>query len=177
MALFYFWDGEEVKIPANISYKKLKAVRQAQRLWRSAKGNNVKFSTKLEAHGWVRAGFGSFKQCYSKGSIVVKYSTHNGNNWEVKREWEQWNCAPKGLRKHLPWTYCILDGRVLIQDRVLCKKGSAWQNNLASKFELKDQGHNYGYSKRGVVKFYDWVYRRDNNHVDDHDLPLTKKYR
>jgi len=117
----------KVNIPFNISVKKFKDIKQAVSLWKSSKSNIRMFANKLKHNGWKEIGLGykkgAFKRCFSKGSIVVKYSRNKRDNFEIKREWEQWNVAPSGLKKHLAYLYCMLDNRVLIQDKVLLVTG------------------------------------------------------
>lgn len=132
------------------------------------------FASKLREAGWQSSTLvGGFKQSYIKNNIVVKFPRYSANysRGEILREYEQWAKAPHKFKKHLPRTYCILD-LVLIQDYVMvsCKdlKGSICNSyNLSQEFKLSDYAHNHGHSKRGIVKFFDWVYNRTYDHLDD----------
>lgn len=172
------------------SKKKSRAILEAITLWGSCRTLSfngdydkpspayISFSEKLSAAGWKRvAGFadGSFKQSYTKNNIVVKFPkfSESYSGGEIRREYEQWLCAPNKFRIYLPKTYCMLDS-VLIQDRVLnsCdefrKHGKAcYIKSLGDQFKLADYVHNHGHSKRGEVKFFDWVYNRTYDHLND----------
>ena len=138
------------------------------------------FAEKLKEAGWKNisdANCGSFKQCFSKNNIAVKfprYSNSYSRN-EIEREYEQWNQASSKFRKHLTRTYCLLD-LVLIQDKVLifCRDNKTKCNllDIAKEFPIADHGHNHGHSKRGRVKFFDWVYNRTVDHLNDKNKRL-----
>lgn len=174
-----------------VGRRKSDAIREAIMLWgecrnlkTDSEGRAVSkaystYSKKLLDAGWKDSsdGCASFKQCYSKNNIVVKFPkrTSIDSRNEIGREYEQWIKAPAKFRKHLPTVHCLLD-LVMIQDKitVMChiNKTRCELGDLAVKFPLNDHGHNHGHSRSGTVKFFDWVYNRSYDHLNNPDKEL-----
>lgn len=150
------------------------------------------FKSKLLPMGHLIAGEGSFKESFIIGKLVVKTTVTNRINkgcaseevTEIKREVEQYKYAPPGFRKHLPRLFVCINDFVMIQERVLIRSLDGKDadlfitrvDKLAEKYDLYDYIHNYGIGLDGRVKFFDWVWRRDDNHDYNPDLPLKKNY-
>lgn len=149
---------------------KRRAIEEALFVWtskdRKTDGGRKDFYAEMEKLGWKETGYGSYKCCLCKESIAIKYSknvNHEESNWEVKREFEQFQRATNKFKRYLPVVYAFVDG-LLIQDKVLvkCNYGANCKEaqKIANKFPVLDYGHNHGHSIKGVVKFFDWVYNR-----------------
>jgi hypothetical protein len=170
----------------SISKIKKKLILEALREWKKAlksRKHERVFAKNMLNKGWSHTGGGDYKVCLVKESIAVKFAKefcdYTGSDLEVQREWEQWQCSPWGLKKHLPYNYMLYKG-LLIQDRVLnkCTKGY-WKckdlQKLNKEFDIHDTGHNHGHSTRGKVKFFDWVYRRRDPYHDRNNNLKDKK--
>jgi len=70
---------------------------------------------------------------------------------------------------------------LLIQDKVLvpCKGGSSCKLSTVKGFfgshRMHDCWHNHGYSRKGTLKFYDWVFQRDWPWLNDPNKPLKMR--
>lgn len=168
----------------NISNKKRELVLEAFEYWRESKHHvypRADFADRISGLGWRKTRLeGSYKECYLKGSIVVKFARNDTvvNLMEVKREWEQGNVASTALKKYFPKIYLYEKG-FLIQDRVLLKCGQVSSCDVAkigSDFQLIDYTHNHGHNLAGNVKFYDWVYLRTGAYLmpDNINIGLGK---
>lgn len=165
---------------------KATAIREAIRVWTNADTNTCQgrreFSRKIIKLGWKRVDSNAaFKACYFKNSIVVKFarnpeSTESSN--EVTREVQQWKMVPRKFKKYIPRIHAYVNG-LIVQDRVMvecesytkCKRAK----NIAKEFNyLNDWAHNHGHSKKGTVKFFDWVYRRSWDKSEDINIDFLK---
>jgi len=163
-----------------VSGVKKYAIEEALRMWKSKADHQYSFMREMKSIGWKSKELhdsGAFKRCLWKNSIVIKYITNQANIDEIAREVEQYRLAPPGFRKYLPKIYAY--GKdYIIQDRVLfsCNHTSGRCNvkEIANKYELSDYKHNHGHSLNGTVKFFDWVYRRDDAWVFDSKKPLRE---
>jgi hypothetical protein len=165
---------------------KATAIKEAVEAWSSSNTSTCKgrckFGEKIIKLGWKKiCSDAAFKSCYFKDSIIIKFARNPGDinscN-EVTREVQQWKMAPRNFKKHIPKIYTYIDG-LIVQDRVMlecesyvkCKKA----RDVANKFNyLSDWKHNHGHSKKGTVKFFDWVYRRNWNKSDDIEIDFLK---
>jgi len=170
----------------SISKRKREAIEEAVGVWTSTHTNTSdgreRFAKKLEKLGWERlCTNAAFKNCYSKGSIIVKFAWSPNNREqinEINREIQQWYQAPRKFRKHLPKIHVHLDG-MIVQDRVMkyCHSGTccAKAKKVANKFDyLEDWGHNHGHSLKGTTKFFDWVFRRSWDKVEDPEMDFLE---
>jgi len=167
-----------------VSALKRRLIFQALDTWHDCNESGLRFTLMMEKDfGWssslLHSSPGSFKNCLWKKSIVVKFGKNGNNCDELTREYEQYLILPQKCRKHLPRSY-ILENGLLIQDRVLvkCKEeyGVCVTYDIRKQFEnrLQDYHHNHGHSKKGTVKFFDWVYRRQNPWLGQPKIPLTE---
>jgi hypothetical protein len=135
------------------------------------------FQSSMESRGWEYIGSGLYKICMAKNSIVIKFpriSMGEEALKELAREYDQWMNPPRDLRKYLPRTYALMDGRIIIQDKVLqkciirfnvergyetCSRQSE-VNDIASRYHLQDFYQNHGHTSKGNVKFFDSVWDR-----------------
>ena len=170
-----------------LSKRKQSAIRQASREWTThlrTKGKKTgQFVRRMEQLGWVNMhSGGAYKTALCKNNIVIKFATnqrYREAQQEVSREFEQWKTVPSSFKRHLPKVHLYNNG-MLVQDRVMvtCDWGCAKANKIATKFKhLYDYDHNHGHSVAGTVKFFDWVYNRTWDIVDDPNTPLVKKKR
>jgi len=139
---------------------------------------------KLESHKWEWIGAGLYKECWARDSIVVKFAKHddpahqNNSLLEIIREYDQWINPPDlDFRKHLSRTYAIVDGEIIIQDKVMLPCATAFNVNrgfhtccfndklysIANKYELTDFISNHGHTPKGNIVFFDSVWRRSRN--------------
>lgn len=170
-----------------ISKIKRVAIEEAIKIWNATKTETWEgrelFGKKIQKLGWSYCCTNAaYKTCYKKGSIVVKFARHPGRtdaHNEVEREFQQWKLVPSKFRRHLPKVHAFVDG-MLIQDMVLkycgssgcCPKAGA----VAKEFGcLEDWGHNHGHSRKGTVKFFDWVYNRTWDRVRDLSIDFLDK--
>jgi hypothetical protein len=142
--------------------------------------NSDFFLTEMKFRGWEYMGHGLYKECISKGSIVVKFIRHCYATWEdpnatleLIREYDQWVNPPEvSFRKYLPRTYALFDYKILIQDKVLVKCIKEYKNCvneciqtaevklLADRYNLQDYQTNHGHTLNGSIKFFDSVWNR-----------------
>jgi hypothetical protein len=143
-------------------------------------GHKDEFGTVLKSRGWEDLGFGYYKRCMAKNSIVVKFPKElyydqclDERKKEIAREYDQWINPPSiDFRKYLPRTYVLIDGIFLIQDRVLgkCIYDPNYGYNvctclsevesLAATYDLQDYYQNHGHTLKGNIKFFDSVWNR-----------------
>lgn len=163
--------------PKNISNIKRNAILEALQEWKIKKPNNynesLNFIKHMEELGWKDIGYGAFKRCLVKNSIVIKFAMDpEGFSCirEIDREYEQYISSPKELKKYLPKTYTLYNG-LMIQDKVLENK--CYSNcedtisTLRNKFNLFDCYHNHGHNRIGKIKFFDWVWKRDGAYLTE----------
>jgi len=173
----------------SVSKIKSTIINEAISVWNKTKNTNTTagrttFAKKLKEIGWKRIGTSAaYKTCYAKNSIVVKF-TLSVNSVEacneVEREFQQWNLAPKKFKKYLPRSYALIDG-LLIQDKVLVVCDCGWDGCADAK-EIKkdfhnhlfDWQHNHGRTLKGTIKFFDWVYNRSWDKVEDPYIDFLK---
>lgn len=146
---------------------------EARAEWKKAcrHKTQVKFVDHMEKRGWEHLDYDcAFKTCLAKNSIVIKFSKYSYEDTllEIKREYEQWLYVPQSFKKHLPRIY-LYENNAIIQDRVL-KVCHNWNCKLmlkvAKEFPIEDYHQNHGHNIRGMVKFYDWVWKRDGSALD-----------
>ena len=154
-----------------VSKVKKELVSEALKIWDDSNKNIELFKKALVSGGWKATAPGSFKNCFWKNSIIVKFSSRGDDktcNLEIQREWEQRRYAPKGLKKHFPKIHAYKDD-LIIQDRVILKcdqVSTCDMNSIKNSFNLKDAAHNHGHSINGNVKFFDWVYFRTGKYLE-----------
>lgn len=166
----------------NVSALKYNLILQALGTWKSCKQDTDIFLDTLLDLGWedsILYHEGSFKTCIWKKSIVAKFakSDSSDDRLEVEREYEQYQTIPWELRKYFARSYVMSNG-LLIQDRVLVQcmdRDKCNMNDILSKFDyqLCDYTHNHGHSRKGTIKFFDWVFKRRSIWMDDSDEPLV----
>jgi len=144
------------------------------------------FYSKLKKLGWKYLANGLYKKCYYKKQFVIKcinneYEGAAECQNECKREYQQYYRAPKKLQKHFPKIYYYSTG-VIIQEKVNecdCDEGYSCKelDKITKNYScLNDTGHNHGIDKYGTVKFFDWVYFREDEYIySTKKLPKNKK--
>lgn len=174
-----------MELPLSISKIKRKNIKEAVKEWnreeRKTSISRVNFYGSMMKFGWNKTSVGGYKSCIVKDSIAIKWATDahcfESIN-EVNRELEQWELTDYKFKRYLPIIYIIHKG-LIIQDRVLvkchedihCKSAK----EIAKKFGLVDYGHNHGHTIKGTVKFFDWVYNRSWQKVNDKNIPFLAK--
>lgn len=170
----------DMKLPDYISQIKYYNILQASKIWnnesRKSESSRQDFLIELKAFGWESIETNAcFKVCVAKDSIIAKYAKLPNNDEsinEMDREFQQWKLAPWQFRKHLPIVYSFYKG-LMIQDRVLVKcHKNEYCKDVIEIYEiflphLYDYGHNHGHTIKGTVKFFDWVYNRTGNKIED----------
>jgi len=134
----------------------------------------------LEKNKW-NFHSGSFKKCYRKNGLVIKFSYSVYGRRECAREYEQWLAIPKSLRKYFAKTIAYKND-ILIQEAVKecnnpddCKAHRNILDKYWKKLILSDTRYNHGH-KSGELKFFDWVYYRIPEYIDsDKMLPGSKR--
>ena len=146
------------------------------------KWDPIFYSAALKSREWENIGAGLYKECFAKGSIVVKFPRGSyyaeyadERRKELAREYDQWFNPPSPeFRKYLPRSYALIDETILIQDRVLGKcvrefnidRGYETCNQiskveaLAATYMLQDYYQNHGHTLKGNIKFFDSVWGR-----------------
>lgn len=169
-----------------ISKCKRSAIQEAVIEWKKAKNKNTvtgreDFQAHMKSYGWEHIGSGGYKVCLSKSTIILKYARNpncKASIREVEREFEQWECLPSKFRRHLAKTYILANG-MLVQDKVLqrCSDIPCIEfDKLIKEYpNIKDAWGNHGHSLRGKLKFFDWVYNRHWDMVEDPCRKLIEK--
>lgn len=172
-----------MNLPDNITKVKRVNVLQVYKIWnkkpRKSQQSRRDFANEMRKFGWELIGSNAcFKLCVAKDSIIAKYArdpNYDDSNNEINREFQQSKLTPWQFKRHLPITYLFHKG-LMIQDRVLvkCSKGVYCPKviKVRNKFSphLHDYGHNHGHTIKGTVKFFDWVYNRSYDKVEDSSI-------
>ncbi|MHA2280170.1 MAG: hypothetical protein ACXAC5_04760 [Promethearchaeota archaeon] len=169
-----------------VSVLKRRLIFQALDTWHDCKQNTDKYLTAMIEFGWSDSNlhnrYGSYKTCIWKNSIIAKYVKPDNcygeeAHKEIKREFEQYHAVPYKLRKYFARSY-ILENGLLIQDRVLVecsdKHNCTKDINKIFNNKLGDHVANHGHSKKGTIKFFDWVYKRIHPWFGNFNMPLTE---
>lgn len=159
-------------------YGHYKEVKQVQRgVDKYLKGEDRKsvrsFVIYLKSKGWRRLNGGIYKGCLYNGDVVIKvpkpylnlYDFENAI-FEIGREQEQYKI--KGFTKYLPRLY-MKNRIILVQEKLnRCKCGGFGckpSSKIANEFPLYDWEHNHGIDANGNIKFFDWVYKRNDYYL------------
>jgi hypothetical protein len=171
-----------------VSALKRRLIFQALDTWQDCEQDTDKYFTAMIELGWSNSRLhsrgGAYKTCLWKNSIVAKYVQPNNPygreaHREIRREFEQYHAVPYKLKKYFPRSY-ILENGLLIQDRVLVEccdpYNCMFSNNINKIFDnkLEDYVANHGHSRKGTIKFFDWVYKRMCPWILDPNIPLTE---
>lgn len=145
-------------------------------IWPIIKLKNVGLLSDFLYNKGFHKSIGSFKSCFFKDNIVVKFPSRAALETEKEclREYEQWMAVPKSMRKYFPKMYAFKNN-VLIQEAI--QKCNAGFCQEAEDFHKKfwpvfwDLHHNHGH-KNGQIKFFDWVYHRSSEYLGNIDARL-----
>lgn len=135
----------------------------------------------LRSKGWRRFNGGVYKLCLHNENLVVKMPNpkyygddFNDAKIEIRREWEQ----SKIIKRYVP-TIFLYDDIIMIQEKLKACKCRGWgceeAQIIADRYGLDDWSHNHGTDKDGNIKFFDWVYRRNDYLYSGAPLPKTTR--